>query len=227
MALARDPEGIEMRIPAVAPRDRRRGLCLQALQRRPGQTLLQAIGQGVRVAGRGDVAGVEQLQEVDAARAGDTGKPGEPVAADLREVAVAALVAGTGVIHRDVTLDRQPGGHPLLLFRRKHLGIGPLCFAIRTLGACSRLARCLHWCRHPGPATSAWPIPMAQRAAAGGTLTTPRTPAGASPTRPMPKATCFAATPRSARNMIAVALDASRAVPNIGRPPLIVLSDEV
>jgi hypothetical protein len=38
MALALDPEGVEMRFPAGDPSDRRRGLRLQAAQRLLGQT---------------------------------------------------------------------------------------------------------------------------------------------------------------------------------------------
>jgi hypothetical protein len=56
--------------PAGDPSDRRSGLPLQAAQRLLGQTLLLQVGQGVCIEGVGDVAGMEQLQEVDAALAG-------------------------------------------------------------------------------------------------------------------------------------------------------------
>ena len=43
------------------------------------------------------------------------------VVADLRHVAIVALVAGPGVIHRDVTAHRQPGEQRLILFGQKVL----------------------------------------------------------------------------------------------------------
>ncbi len=51
------------------------------------------------------LAGLQQLQEVDSALAVRTGKPGKPVVADLRHIAVAALMPGTGIIYADPATD--------------------------------------------------------------------------------------------------------------------------
>ena len=82
MALAGDAQGVEMRLPISDVGDRRMGLRLQAAQRLLGQMLLAQVGQGVRVERISDVAGVQQLQEVDPALAPGAGKPRKPVVAD-------------------------------------------------------------------------------------------------------------------------------------------------
>jgi hypothetical protein len=121
MALALDPQRIEMGFPAGDACDRRRGLRLKALQRCLGQPLLVQVGQRMLIEGIGDVPGMEQLQEVDPALAAGAGKPGEPVVADLRHIAIVALVARPGVIHADVAAERKPGDQHLVLFRQKRV----------------------------------------------------------------------------------------------------------
>ena len=64
---------------------------------------------------------MEQLQEVDAALAGSAGKPSEPVVADLRHVAVIALMARPRIVHGDVAADLQAGDQQLVLFRQKRI----------------------------------------------------------------------------------------------------------
>ncbi len=51
------------------------------------------------------------------------GKPGEPVVADLRHIAVAALMPGTGIIHADPATDRQGGGEQLVLLGQERAGV--------------------------------------------------------------------------------------------------------
>ena len=67
----------------------------------------------------GDAAGVEQLQKVDPALTAGARKPGEPVVADLRHIAVVALMARPGIVHRDVATDLQAGHQQLVLLLEK------------------------------------------------------------------------------------------------------------
>ena len=86
--------------------------------------LLLQIGQRVRVEGISDVAGMEQLQEIDPTLAPGAGEPREPVVADLRHVAVMTLVASARVVDRDVAADRQAGDQKLVLFCQE-VRVGP------------------------------------------------------------------------------------------------------
>ena len=57
----------------------------------------------------GDRTCVEQFKKVNPALAARAGEPGKQIIADLRHVAVLALMAGTGVINRDGATDFQAG----------------------------------------------------------------------------------------------------------------------
>ena len=119
MALTFDPQGIEMGLPAGDFADCCMGMCLQAAQWLLGQTLFVQVGQGVRIEAVADAAGVEQLQKVDPTLAAGARKPGEPVVADLRHVAVVAPMARPGIVHRDVATDLQAGHQQLVLLLEK------------------------------------------------------------------------------------------------------------
>ena len=110
-----------MGFPAGDAGDRRRRLRLQALQRRLGQPLLVQVGQRMLIEGIGDVPGMEQLQEVDSALAAGAGKPRKPVVADLRHIAVVALVARPRIVHGNVAADCKPGDQYLVFFRQKRV----------------------------------------------------------------------------------------------------------
>jgi hypothetical protein len=77
------------------------------------------VAQGVLVETVGDLAGVEQLQEVDPTFAAGAREPSEPVVADLRHITVAAPMARPGIVHRDVATDFQAGHQQLVLLGEK------------------------------------------------------------------------------------------------------------
>lgn len=123
MALAHDPEGVEVCVPSRRAHERGQGVALQVLARPRRQALLAPVIEGVGIDRIADLPRLQELQEVDPALAGGARKPGEPVVADLRDVAVAALMARPGIIDRDPAADRQCGRQHLVLLGQERPGV--------------------------------------------------------------------------------------------------------
>ena len=81
----------------------------QAGDHRGGQRALTHVIQRLGIDDVIAVAGTQQVEEIEAALRSGGAEPGKMVVADLRAEAIRALVASTGIVHRDPGGARQPG----------------------------------------------------------------------------------------------------------------------